>query len=344
MKDFLKLNNNNWQEIMFDMEGIRHTFYNKKDGYDNDNHVVSNELSGVSDISKSMNYNSVMHRKGDVYVSQIQAKFSQNVIAHADTGIDNIALYFIIQGNDAYSVNKRSKREMLLPSNSNNIFFMHEDFGEYALYNKNSLYETKGIHLPIPYFERLVNLYPDLFDNTFERYQKGESFYLNDRFLRSNYEVYNLLSQINNSHLMGSWNNAYVDAKVLELLCLMFQQEQCIPNKSCNMCCKTCQDRDKIREAAYIIENNIDKPLTIRELALKVGVNEKKLKCGFKEVFNNTVYGYLFDYKMKIAEHMLRNTQEPISEIALKCGFDYPSHFSTAFKRRFGVSPHKWRI
>ncbi len=343
MRDFLKLNNNNWQELMFDMQDLRRAFYNNEDKYSASKELIFRELERVTSLSKSIEYEHEMKRKGDIYMSQSRAKFAQNIITDSNGGIENISLYFINNAVGACSVNKRTKREMIMPTHSNNIFFMHEEFGEYALYKKDSVYETTGLHLPVPYFERLVNLYPDLFGDAFRRYQNGESFYLNDHFLRTNFEMYNILQQLENSNLMGNWHNAYVDAKVLELLSLMFLQEQGCVNETCNKCCKTCQDRDKIREAAYILENNIDKPLTIRELALKVGINEKKLKCGFKEIFNNTVYGYLFDYKMKLAEKLLRNTQEPISEIALKCGFEYPSHFSTAFKRRFGVSPHGFR-
>ncbi|PID87812.1 MAG: hypothetical protein CSB06_03365 [Bacteroidia bacterium] len=335
MRDFFKLNNNNWQELMFDMQALRRAFYNNEDSC----RTSFKEMKGFPDVCKSIDYEHKMKRKGEIYISQSRTKFAQNIIADTDGGIENISLHFINQAQGAFSINKRSKREMPMPAHSGNIFFMHEDFGEYALYKKDSVYETKGLLLPVPYFERLVNLYPDLLGDAFRRYQNGESFYLNDHFLRTNFEISNVLQQLENSNLMGNWHNAYVDSKVLELLSLMFVQEQCPMNEPCGKCCKTCTDRDKIREAAYIIESNIDNPLTIRQLALRVGVNEKKLKCGFKEVFNKTVYGYLFEYRMKIAERLLRDTQLPINEIARQLGFEYPSHFSTAFKRYFGFSP-----
>ncbi len=72
---------------------------------------------------------------------------------------------------------------------------------------------------------------------------------------------------------------------------------------------------------------------------MQVGVNPNVLQAGFKAMFNNTVYGYLFEHKMQLATQLLQDTHKPIAEIGLLCGYDYPSHFSTAFKRRFGVAP-----
>ncbi|PIE86081.1 MAG: AraC family transcriptional regulator, partial [Bacteroidia bacterium] len=49
------------------------------------------------------------------------------------------------------------------------------------------------------------------------------------------------------------------------------------------------------------------------------------------------------DYKMQLATQLLRDTNQSITEIAEQCGYDYASHFCTAFKRRFGVSPNEER-
>ena len=80
----------------------------------------------------------------------------------------------------------------------------------------------------------------------------------------------------------------------------------------------------------------LDVTPSITELARAVGVNEKKLCYGFKEVFGTTVFGYLYDYKMELAQQLLLHTDKSIGEIALTCGYDYISHFSTAFKKKFG--------
>ncbi len=250
-------------------------------------------------------------------------------------GIENIALYFVKKGNAGYHLDRKTGREISIPSLSHNVWFMNEDCNEKEFYLKDKEQEITSLHLPIDYFQRLVNLYPELFEESFLRYEKEESFYLKEKYQQTSSEQYHILNQIENSHLMGTYSDAYVDAKVLELLSLSFSQP--IEKQP------IFKDYDKIQEASHILISDIHNPPSIRELALQVGINEKKLKQGFKAVFNTTVYGYLFDHKMHLAEQLLRDTKKSIAEIALQCGYNYASHFCTAFKRKFGVSPKNKR-
>ena len=67
------------------------------------------------------------------------------------------------------------------------------------------------------------------------------------------------------------------------------------------------------------------------------------LKNGFKKQFGVTVFGYLFDYRMKTACRYLMNTDKTIQEVGELVGYEYHSHFTTAFKRKFFVSPQEYR-
>ena len=53
----------------------------------------------------------------------------------------------------------------------------------------------------------------------------------------------------------------------------------------------------KIRKAKEIILNHMTEPPTLKDLAVEIGLNVKKLKEGFKQIYGDTVYGYLLDYK-----------------------------------------------
>ncbi len=143
-----------------------------------------------------------------------------------------------------------------------------------------------------------------------------------------------LLLQIENAELMGNCIVPYIDSKVLELLSLHLNQSQKPISDSLKV-----RDIDAIHEAGHILIGNIHNPPRIQDLARQVGINEKKLKQGFHKVFNTTPYGYLFEYKMNLAVQMLRNTSKTITEIGYLCGYNSPSHFCSAFKGHFGVSP-----
>ncbi len=324
--DFLRLNSADFEEFLFDMQGIKEVFEKRGERFE----YKLNELQ-----SKIGTFDLKGVRKGNVYLSHFYSFFRQNILSQSNTGIENISLYFVKKGNAVYHWDKKTKKEVLIPSFSHNVWFMNEEYNEKGFYLKNKEQEVTSLHLPIAYFKQWVNLYPEVFEKAFLRYEKGENFYLNNAYQQTTSQQYTILDQIANSHLMGTGSDAYVDAKVLELLTLCFSQpyREQAPFK----------EYDKIQEAALILTSDIHNPPSIRTLALRVGVNEKKLKQGFKIVFNNTVYGYLFDYKMQLAKNYLQDTKKPIAEIALQCGYNYPSHFCTAFKRKFGVSPNESR-
>ena len=98
----------------------------------------------------------------------------------------------------------------------------------------------------------------------------------------------------------------------------------------------------KIRKAKEIILNKMTEPPTLQELSAEIGLNIKKLKEGFKQIYGDTVYGYLLDYKMNEARSMLNSKQYNINEISLKLGYSTSSHFITAFKKKFGTTPKKY--
>ena len=144
------------------------------------------------------------------------------------------------------------------------------------------------------------------------------------------------------AQLMGNCCDIYTESKVLELLVLQLYNFQKGNNKI-EKCCRCTHDFDKIHEAKDILIANSNHPPTILELSKRVGINDNKLKNGFKKVFNQTVYGYLFDYKMNLARQLLLDTDKTIFEIALDCGYEYTSHFTTAFKREYGLTPKPFK-
>ena len=52
---------------------------------------------------------------------------------------------------------------------------------------------------------------------------------------------------------------------------------------------------------------------------------------------------YLNDYRLTMSERLLRSSDDPVTEVAEKCGFDNLSYFNRIFKRKYGQSPGRWR-
>lgn len=102
-------------------------------------------------------------------------------------------------------------------------------------------------------------------------------------------------------------------------------------------------DKERVLFARECILKNIDSPPTLSQLARTVGLNEFKLKKGFKETFNQTVFEFLSDVRLEMARNDLLNTDKSATGIACELGYSSLQHFSAAFKKKFGVSPRKMK-
>ena len=250
-----------------------------------------------------------------------------------------LALHFMLNGKVHYKLPKIDKN---VSQGENNIWSMVGPDGGYAHFKKEVNCRSWGCVFHDAYLLELTNKYPDLLTDVFCRYSKGEAFCLGQNYLTNTNEMNHILHQIKNAETMGNMRNLYIEAKILELLALQINGFQSSSlQKQVNKIKKA--DIDRIHEAKNILLSDINNPLGLNELSKAVGINEKKLKFGFKEVYNQTVFGYLFEYKMKRAQQLLLDTDMSVFEIGVECGYDYPSHFSTAFKRRFGLTPLQFR-
>jgi len=150
-----------------------------------------------------------------------------------------------------------------------------------------------------------------------------------------------VLSQLFHYNLNPSIKNLYYKGKGYELLSLYFNRSE-DPNAEQ---CPFLVDEDnvmKIRRAKEIVIANMAEPPGLQELADQVGLNLKKLKMGFKQIYGDTVYGFLFDYKMDYARKLLDSGSYNVNEVGLKIGYSTGSHFIAAFKKKFATTPKKY--
>jgi AraC-like DNA-binding protein len=88
---------------------------------------------------------------------------------------------------------------------------------------------------------------------------------------------------------------------------------------------------------------NYDQSCTIIGLAKRAGINQMKLKSGFKELFGTTVFGYLSEVRLQEARRLLLDEKLYVGEVSDRIGYKYPQHFTSAFRRRFGILPKELR-
>lgn len=102
------------------------------------------------------------------------------------------------------------------------------------------------------------------------------------------------------------------------------------------------RDQQKLLNAKRLLLERIDNPPTLIELAQEVGLNDFKLKKGFKSLFDNTVYGVLLNARLEKARELLVQQRLSITQVSLDVGYSNHGHFSAAFKKRFGMTPREF--
>jgi len=128
----------------------------------------------------------------------------------------------------------------------------------------------------------------------------------------------------------------YCDNLFKELLLLLLMQKQGNGNDYTTY-------MQILYEARSIIEKNISQHFSTSEIAQQVGLNEAKLKSGFKQVFGIGLFQFMLQAKMQKAWTLVLQSNLPVKEIARRTGYTTMQNFLTAFKRYFNATPGSLR-
>tara|TARA_R110000796_G_scaffold37722_3_gene95075 strand:+ start:24327 stop:25214 length:888 start_codon:yes stop_codon:yes gene_type:complete len=150
-----------------------------------------------------------------------------------------------------------------------------------------------------------------------------------------------ILSQLMNYNLHPSIKELYVKGKIYELISLYFNKSDDADIEQCPFLVDEDNVR-RIRKAKEIIISRMAEPPTLNQLSEEIGLPLKKLKEGFKQIYGDSVFSFLFDYKMEYARKMLESGQHNVNEVGLKVGYSTASHFISAFKKKYGTTPKKY--
>ncbi|ABW31676.1 helix-turn-helix transcriptional regulator [Acaryochloris marina] len=148
------------------------------------------------------------------------------------------------------------------------------------------------------------------------------------------------LQQILNCPYNGLPRRLYLESRVIELLAHLLQSLSPSTASSSKL---SPDDIERIYAASEILKHQLEHPPSLLQLAHQVGLNDYKLKLGFREVFDTTAFGYLWSVRMQEAALLLKRNRMGVTEVALSVGYSSATSFSAAFKRKFGTSPQKYR-
>lgn len=113
------------------------------------------------------------------------------------------------------------------------------------------------------------------------------------------------------------------------------------PTKQVNL--KGKKSLDKIKQVLSYVQEHYENPISIEEIAKVCFYSESHFMKFFKDCMGVTFNQYLNDYRLQVAAQLLKETDDNIIEIAAACGFDNLSYFNRSFKKKYNISPGKYR-
>lgn len=135
----------------------------------------------------------------------------------------------------------------------------------------------------------------------------------------------------------------YLEGKVIELIALRLDQVNQSQPADLAKSGLHSEDIDRIHYASDILLQRLTNPPSLVELARLVGLNDYKLKQGFRQVFGTTVFGYLQNHRMERAKQLLAEPTFSVAGVTRAMGYASQSHFCRMFKQQFGMTPRHYR-
>ena len=197
--------------------------------------------------------------------------------------------------------------------------------------------EVFAILISVEYFHALFSLENNYLYN-FSNFKLGKPII---EPKDTNASIRLILNQIATSQLPNQLRAIFIKGKVYELMSYYFSANTTANAENCPYIANE-EVLLKIKRAKEIIIKEMNNPPSLEELAKEVGLNIKKLKTEFKEIYGVPVFTFLLNYKMELAKTLLQENQLNVNEIANNLGYSTSSHFIAAFKRKYGITPKQF--
>jgi AraC-like DNA-binding protein len=269
---------------------------------------------------------------------------SHNVIDYSSFGkntfSDNdelVRLHFGLKGSYDFDY-LQLDNSFTLSGHHNNI--MYSKGMDIEVRNRSKEIATFGINFSPDAFLKIAQNGNEKLKRFSENIIRQKNTIFSKRWETNNIKIQGVINEIINCAYTDALHDLFLLSKSIELLVYQADIHQSDPAKS-----SVCSAKDKrlLFEAKEFLDLNFYDPPTIIELSKQIGINEYKLKKGFKELFGTTVFGYIHHARMELASRLLLDSQKTAKEIAYDIGYSSPQHFSNAFKKHYGITPNSVR-
>jgi AraC family transcriptional regulator len=91
------------------------------------------------------------------------------------------------------------------------------------------------------------------------------------------------------------------------------------------------------------IDNHIIGPILVSDLCVLVRLSESYFSRSFRRTFGESPHAFVLRRRLELAVQYMLQTDIPLSDIAMRCGFSDQAHLSRQFRRASGLTPSAWR-
>jgi AraC-like DNA-binding protein len=255
--------------------------------------------------------------------------------------IDLVEMHFTLRGQGMMR-NMLSGKEYHFKSNHHNLHYAPIFTGTGQYDGSLDGYKFFEVHFTTRFFLELAKDSSPSLMRFAEKIANGNENDLSRENMPISFAMHQCINDIMHANFTGGLKLLFLQSKCIELLTMQSQMYEDADRASAtsSLICKPGHDTDSIHYAREYLVEHAAQPPSLTELARIAGINEFKLKQGFKALYNNTVFGYLTDYKLTQAKELLVSNVS-IKEVADQLGYSSVQHFNSAFRKKFGMPPGK---
>jgi len=253
-----------------------------------------------------------------------QAQANEKISLNCDVRYPHLELFYPLSGDGFWGTNGK---EFELEPNSSNLLFIQNQkiYSELSPKEKVIMMELR---LDLRHFNQLWVEKKSLFEQPFFCQQTAKSPH-----------VRLLIEQLKNCPYTGMLKQLFLEGKALELLTLQLNGIEIEEKKQKAASILSDTDIRSLYHAKEILNHSWRTPPSLLAISKMIGLNDYKLKYGFKKLFGTTVFGYVRDLRMLAARNILEQGNANVSETALMVGYHNLSHFASLFRKTFGYNP-----
>ncbi|HVI47342.1 MAG TPA: AraC family transcriptional regulator [Chitinophaga sp.] len=276
------------------------------------------------------------------HIASFEAEVYENISISVDEINPRVIMLFMENGNVATNAN--NYHSCHFNSHEHNLLYSPVTT-ETALVKKQSGIRFYGLTFTNERFLDLANNNGRTLDKLANNVAGNKAAILSDKInplITPRMET--VLADIRRCQFQGGLKKLFLQSKAIELLALQCEQFESGLVKDSPIYYKiNTSDIEKLHHARELLLQNLQQPPSLVQLSRMTGLNEFKLKSGFKSLFDTTVFTYFNDHRLNLAKELILDSSKPLAEIADETGYSSPQHFSNAFRKKFGVNPASLR-